>query len=76
MPSIKLVQYFLVEHFSAGKGLCFGSVTFYGNIFLPANLLVQYGTLSMTDLGSFLSAPTLAARQPAWMMVQLLAMGF
>lgn len=76
MPRVKLVQYFLMEHLSTGKGLCFGSVTFYGNILLSAILLMQRGTLSMTGLGSFLSAPVLAPRQPAKVLVQLFEVGF
>lgn len=54
-----------------GKGLCFESVTFYRNIMLSAILLMQHGTLSVTDLGSFLSVPMLASRQPAERLVQL-----
>lgn len=76
MPRVKLVQHFLMEHFSTGKGLCFGSVTFYGNILLSAILLMQHGTLSVTDLGSFLSAAVLAPRQPANRLVQLFDGGF
>lgn len=76
MPRVKPVQHFLMEHFSTGKGLCFESVTFYGNILLSAILLMQHGTLSMTDLGSFLSAPMLARRHPAKRLVQLFDGGF
>lgn len=46
---------FLMEHYSTGKVLCFENITFYGNIWLSAILLMQHGTLSMTDLASFVS---------------------
>lgn len=54
-----------------GKGLCFKNVTFYRNIMLSAILLTQHGTLSVTDLGSFLSVSMLAPRQPAKRLVWL-----
>jgi len=65
-----------MEHFSTGKGLCFESVTFYGNILLSAIPLMQHGTLSMTDLGSFLSSSMLALQQAAKRLVQLFDRGF
>lgn len=46
---------FLMEHFSTGKVLWFENITFYGKIFLSAILLIQHGTLSMTDLARLLS---------------------
>lgn len=46
---------FLMEHFSTGKVWWSENITFYGKILLSAILLMQHGTLSMTDLASFLS---------------------
>lgn len=51
----KCSNIFLIEHFSTGKVLWFENITFYGNILLSAILLMQHGTLSMSDLASFLS---------------------